>query len=394
LIPRFRPTIFLSDLQVLFEKKSNIEDFERAFSDFVGWKYGLLFPYGHAAAYSFFVANGVAGKEVIIPAYNCRVMLSSVIGSHNRPVFNDCEENNVNMDSEKAISRINQNTGVICPTAIYGYPFDINAYKGVSDRVLVLADLAHSLLEDNVKLSRYEGIHAAIYSLGIGKQTTMLGGGLLCTNDVKIYEKVKDYRDNNFRQGTKKLVNVLFNFIAYRIFFSPMFYRMLYLLSEKTRLLDSRIGYDIGVIKILPDDFFDMPTLFQIGLGLKQLRRINLVKERRKTIINSYDKALRSRKLNRIDLLPINPHCSHYPIFTDDQDELSASLISRGIHAVNIFKYPIYELPVAKDFKDREGYPHADKITRRCLLLPLYDLMTEEEQNHIIQSILTWDRTG
>jgi perosamine synthetase len=394
MIPRFRPTLFLSDLKILFEKKPCIEDFEKAFSDFVGWKYGLLFPYGHAAAYSFYIVNGVTEKEIIIPAYNCRVMLSAVIGSNNRPVFIDCEENSVNMDNEKAISMINKNTGVICPTAIYGYPFNIDVYKGISDRVLVLADLAHSLFEDNENLRRYEGIHAAIFSLGIGKQTTMLGGGILCTNDIDIYRKVKVYRDNNFRQGIKKLFHVLFNFISYRIFFSPMFYRMLYLLSEKTTLLDSRIGYDIGVVKILPDDFFDMPTLFQIGIGLRQLGRIELIKEKRRALIKSYDTALRSRKLNCIDLLPINPNCSHYPIFTDDQDELSASLISRGIHAANIFKYPIYELPIAKNFKDKEGYPNADKIAARCLLLPLYDLMTEAEQNHIIQSLLMWDKDG
>lgn len=394
MIPRFRPTLYLSDLQILFKKKPCIEDFEKVFADFVGWKYSILFPYGHAAAYSFFMANDVVGKEVIIPAYNCRVMLSAVIAANNRPVFVDCEENSVNMDSKKAISMINQNTGAICPTAMYGYPFDINVYQDISDRVLILADLAHNLFEDNVSLNRYKGIHAAIYSLGIGKQTTMLGGGMLCTNDNDIYQKVKNYRDNNFKQGTKKLFNVLFNFIAYRIFFSPMFYRLLYLLSEKTKLLNSLIGFDIGVVKILPDDFFNMPTLFQIGLGLRQLERIQLVKEKRTAVINRYDMALRNRKLKRIDMLPINPNCSHYPIFTDDQDELYAYLVSMGIHAMNIFKYPIYELPIAKDFKDKEGYPYADKITQRCLLLPLYDLMTEAEQNHVIHSLIMWDHDG
>ncbi len=394
MIPRFRPTLFLSDLQILFEKKPCIEDFEKVFADFVGWKYGVLFPYGHAAAYSFFMANDVVEKEVIMPAYNCRVMSSAVIGSNNRPVFVDCEENSVNMNSKIAISRINQNTGVICPTAMYGYPFDINAYRNISDRVLILADLAHCLFEDHVRLNRYEGIHAAIFSLGIGKQTTMLGGGMLCTNDMNIYQKVKAYRDNNFKQGTKKLFNVLFNFIAYRIFFSPMFYRLLYLLSEKTKLLNSLIGFDIGVVKILPDDFFYMPTLFQIGLGLRQFGRIQLVKEKRRAVINRYDMALRYRKLKRIDMLPINPDCSHYPIFTDDQDDLYAYLVSKGIHAMNIFKHPIYDLPIAKDFKDKEGYPHTEKITQKCLLLPVYDLMTEAEQNHIIHSLLMWDHDG
>jgi len=393
-IPRFRPTLFLSDLQILFEKRPCIEDFEKVFADFAGWKHAILFPYGHAAAHSFYTANGIMGKEVIIPAYNCRVMLSAVIGSNNRPVFVDCEENSVNMDSKRAVSMINQNTGAICPTSMYGYPFDINAYRNISDKVLILADLAHCLFEDHAKLNRYDGIHAAIFSFGIGKQTTMLGGGMLCTNDMDMYQKIKTYRDNNFKQGTKKTFNVLFNFIAYRIFFSPLFYRLIYFLSEKTKLLNSLIGYDIGVVRILPDDFLDMPTLFQIGLGLRQFERIQLVKEKRRAIINRYDMALRYRRLKRIDLLPINPDCSHYPVFADDRDELHAFLASKGIHAMNIFNHPIYDLPIAKDFKDKDVYPNTEKITQRCLLLPLYDLMTEAEQNHVIDSLLRWDRPG
>lgn len=394
MIPRFRPTLFLSDLQVLFEKKPCIEDFEKVFADFVGWKYSILFPYGHAAAYSFFMANGVIGKEVILPAYNCRVMASAVIGSNNRPVFVDCNENGVNMDSEKAISMINQNTGAIIPTAMYGQPFEIDVYQEISDRVLILADLAHNLFEDHVSINHYKGVHAAIYSLGIGKQTTMLGGGMLCTNNNDIYQKVKEYRDNKFKQGSNKQFNFLFNFIAYRILFSPMFYRLLYLLTEKTKLLNSLIGFDIGVIKTLPDDFYEMPASLQIGLGFRQLGRIQLLKEKRRAIINRYDKAFRNGKLKRIDLLPVNPDCSHYAIFTDDYDELYDFLVSKGVHAPNIFKYPIYDLPIAKAFKNKEGYPHAEKVAQRCLLLPSYDLMTEAEQNHIIHSLLMWDNDG
>lgn len=394
MIPRFRPTLFLSDLQILFEKKPGVEDFEKVFADFVGWKHCILFPYGHAAAYSFFIANNVIKKEVILPAYNCRVMLSSVVGSQNRPVFVDCEENGVNMDGKKAVSRINQNTGAICPTAMYGYPFNVNEYQDISDKVLVLADLAHNLLEDRIGSNRFKGIHAAIFSLGIGKQTTMLGGGMLCTNDADIYKKVKAFRDDNFKWGNKKLLSVLFNFIAYRIFFSPSLYKLIYLLSEKTKLLDSLIGFDIGVVKILPDDFFDMPSLFQLGLGLRQLGRIRMVKEKRRAVIKRYDEAFRSSKLKRIDLLPVNPDCSHYAIFTDDQNELYAYLVSKRIHAMNIYKDPVYNLPAGRNFKNKDGYPHTEKITQRCLLLPLYDLMTEAEQDHIIHSLLTWDQEG
>jgi dTDP-4-amino-4,6-dideoxygalactose transaminase len=394
LIPRFRPTLFFSDLQILFQSRPRIEDFENMFAEFTGWRHGILFPYGHAAAYSFYMANGVMGRDVIMPAYNCRVMLSAVIGSHNRPIFVDCEENGVNMDDRKAISRIHENTGVICPTAMYGYPFNIELYQDVSDRVLILADLAHKLFEDDMNVNRYKGIHAAIYSLGIGKQVTMLGGGMLCTNDSDIFLKIKKYRDNKFRMNPTGLYKVLFKFIASCILFSPMFYRLLYFLTEKTRFFDSLVGYDIGVVKILPDDFFKMPVAFQVGLGLRQLGRIGIVKERRRAVIRRYDSAFRNRELKRINVLRRNPDCSHYPILTDDRDELSAYLSSEGIHAVNIFNQPVYELPIAKDFKDKDGYPRADSITKRCLLLPLYDLMTESEQNHVITSLLLWDDKG
>jgi len=394
MIPRFRPTLFFSDLKVLFDKRPSVEDLEKAFAKYVGWRYAVLFPYGHAAVYSFFITSGIKEKEIILPAYNCRVMVSAIIASNNYPVFIDCEDGSVNMDGSMAVSRIDQKTGAIIPTAMYGYPFDVDLYRSVSDRVLVLADLAHGLFEDHDgSIDRYKGIHAAIYSLGIGKQVSMLGGGVLCTNDIDIYHRVKDFRDKNFKQRNKRLFNNLFNFLVYSVFFSPLFYRLVYLMSEKTRLLDSIIGYDIGVVKILPDDFYDMPTWFQIGLGLRQMGRIQSLKERQRAIINRYDNALRGRKLKRIELLPVNPASSHYPVFTDYRDELSSYLASKGIHAYNNLKDPIYELPMARDFKDKGGYPHAERIMRRCVLLPLYDLMSEAEQNYIIDSLLAWDNS-
>jgi len=178
---------------------------------------------------------------------------------------------------------------------------------------------------------------------------------VLCTNDIDIYHRVKDFRDKNFKQRNKRLFNNLFNFLVYSVFFSPLFYRLVYLMSEKTRLLDSIIGYDIGVVKILPDDFYDMPTWFQIRLGLRQMERIQSLKERQRAIINRYDNALRGQKLKRIELLPANPACSHYPVFTDYRDGLSSYLASKGIHAYNNLKDPIYELPMARDFKDKGG---------------------------------------
>ena len=77
--------------------------------------------------------------------------------------------------------------------------------------------------------------------------------------------------------------------------------------------------------------------------------------------------------------------------FINFQDETVLNLASKGIHANNNFKYPVYDLPIAKDYKDKKGYPHAEKVAQRCLLLPLYDFMTEAEQKHIIDSLLMWD---
>ena len=53
------------------------------------------------------------------------------------------------------------------------------------------------------------------------------------------------------------------------LLFRPSLYRILYLLSERTRLLQSLKGTDIGSDALLPGDFFHAPASFQALLGLR-----------------------------------------------------------------------------------------------------------------------------
>ncbi len=392
MIPRFRPTLYLSDLQAVFQRNSSVEDFERSFANFVGWKYSVLFPYGRTAAYTFFKISSVSDSEVILPAYTCRAMLGAVLASGNRPVFVDCEQGGVNMDTEEVLSKITPRIGAICPTAMYGYPFRQEVYESLSGRIPVLADLALGLFQPAGASTFLTGVDAAIYSLGPGKQTTLLGGGALATNSRTIYDLAREYRDQHFRSRSERLLKSLAKFLSYKLLFSPPLYRALYLVSEKSSLLDHEKGLEIGVSRLLPDDFDTIPGPFQVALGLRQLSRLRQVREARRNFIRRYDEAFRLSPLQRIALLPQHPDCSHYPVFSPQRDELREHLLLRGVHATHIFRELISDLPITRVTAQRQRFPNAERIVSECLLLPLSDSISRQEQDQVISAVLEWDQ--
>jgi len=90
-----------------------IETFEQIFARQVDMKHALLLPFGRSAIYFFLGASGTRGAKVILPAYNCRVVASTVVASGNIPFFVDCGKGGFNMDIEDAVRNVDRETKLL-----------------------------------------------------------------------------------------------------------------------------------------------------------------------------------------------------------------------------------------------------------------------------------------
>ena len=128
-------------------------------------------------------------------------------------------------------------------------------------------------------------------------------------------------------------------------------------------------------------------TDFQSALGITQLAKNNKGVERRNEIALVYKKAFRGKI--KFQDLPAGAYNAHhlFIIEVENRKELYDFLHSEGIMA-QIHYVPVHKLPYYKNI----GYSEADLSNAevyylKCISLPMYPSLTNDEQNFVIEQI-------
>jgi dTDP-4-amino-4,6-dideoxygalactose transaminase len=389
MIARYRPPYTLINIIRSIGLRTSLESLEASFAQYLGWNHVLIFPYARSAAYSLFkLLVGSQGK-IVLPAYTCRSMLGAILASDNQPVFVDSYPDNFLANTAQIEKEIDSQTRLVVATLMYGSELDFPRYRTLTEKLPVLADC--SLAFGNKSQVSKAGLTAAIYSLGSGKQFSLLKAGLFCTHDAKIHAEMQHLRKQFFFDHQRSFLSSLCSLIVHSLAFQPFPYQLLRYLSEETTILNRSKGLTIGVDSTLPKDWSLMPSQVQLDLGSQLLLHISEISERQRAIIARYDDSFRSANLRRFSLLPAWSEYSHYAILSDEALDLRNYLMSNGIHATNIFRELPCGLPLAKSYLPMEGVPNAQALAARCLLIPLNSRLQNDEVQLIITKILEWD---
>jgi len=129
-------------------------------------------------------------------------------------------------------------------------------------------------------------------------------------------------------------------------------------------------------------------TDFQSALGITQLAKNNKGVVRRNEISSNYKKAFKGKI--KFQYLPIGSYNAHhlFIIEVENRKELYDFLHSKGILA-QIHYVPVHTLPYYKKI----GYEGSDLINAenyysKCISLPMYPTLSNEEQNFVIDQVL------
>lgn len=175
-----------------------VEKFEKEFAQYCGSKYAMACVNGSVSLRLALIASGVRpGDEVIVPPYSFIATASTVIEANCVPVFVDIEPDTYNLDPSKIEAAITSRTRAIIPVHFAGQACDMDRIMEIAKKhdLFVVEDAAHAH-GGEYKGKKLGSIgHAGSFSFQSSKNLNSGEGGLVVTNDDKLYNLMNSLRN-------------------------------------------------------------------------------------------------------------------------------------------------------------------------------------------------------
>ena len=186
------------------------EQLEKEVCEMMGCKYALGVTSGTAALKVALLAAGVGpGDEVIVPAVTFIATAGVVAAAHARPVFAQVGED-LGIDPEDIERKITKRTKAIVPVHLLGGAVDMDPILEIGKRhgIIILEDCAQSA--GSQYHGRFVGSMGDVnaYSLQFQKMITAGEGGIVTTDDEKLYDRAiraHDHGNNRWNAGEPEM---------------------------------------------------------------------------------------------------------------------------------------------------------------------------------------------
>lgn len=327
-------------------------EFEQKFAQFCGIRHAIAVNSGTCALEIILRCLGVEGKDVLVPTNTFFATAAAVIHAGGRPVFVDMDPESFAVRSEDLDKHLTSNTAGLIVVHIGGL---------VSRRMPELQDWATRkglwLAEDAAHAhgSSYKDIRAGAFGIAGSfsfyptKVMTSGEGGMIVTNDDRIAEEARIYRD----QGK----------------------------ASFTQNAHIRMGYN-----------WRMSEPHAI-IGLKHLERLPAMIDDRQEIASVYDRELRCFKSLTTVKVPAQGVCNYYKylvVLKQKQDRKALKALLREKYGVSlageVYEEPLHKQPVFEAYTSG-ALPVSEDYCGRHLCLPVFSGMEEADAHHVIRAL-------
>jgi len=380
-IPYGRQTITDDDINAVVDvlksdfltQGPKIAEFEKDFAEYVGAKYAVATANGTAALHLCAMALGVKeGQKVITTPITFAATANCVRYAGGEVIFADIDPETYLLDIKEVRKLLETSPkgsykGII-PVDFTGRAVDLEAFRQLADEygLWIIEDACHApggyfLDSEGKKQFCGSGNYAelAIFSFHPVKHIACGEGGMITTNNEKLYHKLRNLRTHGIQQ-----IPELKQFDH-----GPWYYEM------------QELGFNYRL------------TDFQAALGISQLQRADVGLKRRKEIAAIYEKAFTEKTYVGRQAGIINGHAYHlYVVEFNDRKGLYDYLRKTNIFA-QVHYIPVHLMPYYRQFGWKEGdMPHAENYYNNCLSLPMYPSLKNDEQNFVIETIESFYR--
>jgi dTDP-4-amino-4,6-dideoxygalactose transaminase len=286
-----------------------------------------------------------AGDEVLIQANAFMAAVEAIadVGAHPIPI--DVQERDLGPDVEQMASRVTARTRAILVVHLYGHPVEMPPIVALASarnlRLIEDCSHAHGASFDGRKVGGF-GI-AGAFSLGVVKNLAAYGdAGVVCTDDDEIARRVK-------------------------------------LLGTHGQVKKNEHAFYGGNSRL--------DELHAAMLRVK-LRHLDARNARRAEIAAYYDERLAAF----VTLPPRDPRrvsvFHQYVVRTPQREELRAFLTAEGIETGVHYPTPIHRQAAWRErFADSPALPHAERIAREIVSLPVFPDLTDDEVERVAETV-------
>lgn len=327
-------------------------EFEQQFARFCGVRHAVAVNSGTSSLEIILRALGVEGKDVLVPTNTFFATAAAVVHAGARPILVDMDPESFAVRPEDVEAALTPKTAGIVVVHIGGI---------VSRRIRELQDLARAkglwLVEDAAHAhgSSYDGARAGAFGIAGSfsfyptKVMTSGEGGMIVTNDDRIAEEARIYRD----QGK----------------------------ASFTQNAHTRMGYN-----------WRMSEPHAI-IGLKHLERLPSMIADRQRIAAIYDRRLKEfRNLETLQV-PAGGICNYYKyivVMKEKRDRKALKATLREQYGVSlageVYEDPLHKQPIFEQYLSR-ALPVSEEYCARHLCLPVFSGMEEADAGQVLGAL-------
>lgn len=340
--------------------------FENNFTKYIGVNKSVAVSSWTAAGHLTLEAFGIKeGDEVIVPTMTFPATAEIVCYFKAKPVIVDVDEDTLNISLKAIEKAITPKTKAIIPVHYAGQPCDLDEIHDLAKKhnLKVLEDAAHSLpaAYKGKKIGTISDV--TCFSFYATKTLSTGEGGMICTNNEEIAERVKIMRLHGINRDAWK------------------------------RYTESGSWYYEVVAPGYKYNFTDL----QASLGLPQLKKVDMMWNSRIRIAAKYTEALKD--LDTVQLHTIKSdresswHLFPIRLYLDRLTKNRAQIINElreknvgvGVHFMPVHQHLYYSETF--NLSDAE-YPVASAAFPRLMSLPIYPGMTDANVDKVIDALI------
>ncbi len=317
--------------------------FEEAWAGYCGRRHGVAVCNGTGALEAALAVLDLRpGDEVIVPTFTMISCVRAILAAEATPVLVDVDPHTWCMDLDQVEKRLSPATRAVMAVHIYGHPVAMAELVELCERsgVLLIEDAAEAhgaevLMQDPSTWLRCGSFGSmSAFSFYANKIVTTGEGGMVLTDDDRLRERLRGYRNLYF--------------------------------GGDTRFRHESLGANLRM------------TNLQAALGLAQVERIGRTLARKRQIAARYSEALRASPGLT---LPVERPWARsvywvYGVVLDESTGLDGKSLAKALRARGIDSRPFFlgmhEQPALTraGWFAGERYPVAERLARQGIYLP------------------------
>ena len=356
-----------------------VEEFERALAARTGAKHAVAVANGTAALHVAVLAAGLKpGDRLLTSAItflasaNCAEFVGATAD------FADIDARTCNVTADTLAAAWQDDVRAVVPVDFAGRSCDMPAIASLARRrgALVIEDASHAIGSELIhegkphRTGGHPWADMTTLSFHPVKTITTGEGGAILTNDEILAGRCRLFRNHGMVKDPAKLTGLGRDDLNE---FGPWYYEM------------QEVGYNYRI------------TDLQCALGSSQLRRLDHFVQRRAAIVAAYNDAFGGLPHVQPPAAAPAPTAWHLYVLQFDfatlgrtRAQVMTDLRARGV-VTQVHYIPVHLQPY---YRNKYGYgpgkcPVAEAYYRRCLSLPLFPAMSDDDVAHVIDAVKT-----